>query len=279
MNKFLFSKGDKMKKRTINFIKEIYNIIKKPVMGILPGQLAFSFVLTIIPILAIVGWIGAKFSLSVENLSEFVRENFPATTSNLLLPLIDGVGFDVNILVFLISAFVLASRGAYSIIVTSNILYNIELKGAFRRRVKSVIITLILILLICFLIIVPGFGDQILSFIVDLSFVDPISEGFIIMYHILKYPISFLLIFFNIKLIYTIAPDKFIKSKTVNIGTMLTTVLWILLTRLYSYYVSNFVNYDIFYGSLSNIIILLLWMYLLSYIFVLGLALNAGKIE
>jgi membrane protein len=94
-------------------------------------------------------------------------------------------------------------------------------------------------------------------------------------YDLLKYPISLLLIYFNIKLIYTISPNKTIESKTVTVGALFTTVLWIILTRIYSYYVSNFSNYDIFYGSLSNIIILLLWMYLLSYVFVIGLSINA----
>ena len=38
----------------------------------------------------------------------------------------------------------------------------------------------------------------------------------------------------------------------------------------------NVAHYDIFYGSISNIIILLIWFYILSYVFVIGLVMNAG---
>lgn len=270
-------KGDNMERKISEFLKEIIEIVKKPVMSILPGQLAFSFVLSIIPILAMIGLIGTVFSISIKDLTAFVKDTFPSATSNLLLPLINGKGFDTNILIFLVSAFLLASGGAYSIIVTSNILYNIKQTSELKRRIKSFIITLILLTLICFLVVVPGFGDQIILIINDLEFIDPISDGVLVFYHILKYPLSFVLIYFNIKLIYTISPDKTIKSSTVTIGALFTTFLWIILTYIFSYYVGHIARYDIFYGSLSNIIVLLLWMYLLSYIFVIGLALNAGN--
>ena len=45
---------------------------------------------------------------------------------------------------------------------------------------------------------------------------------------------------------------------------------------MYSFYLDTFTKYDIFYGSVSNILILLLWVYVLSFIFVLGLIINAG---
>ena len=40
-----------------------------------------------------------------------------------------------------------------------------------------------------------------------------------------------------------------------------------------------FARYDILYGNLSSIIIMLVWCYFLSYIFVLGMAINASKRE
>lgn len=267
-----------MKKRINNFFKEIFEIIRKPVMSILPGQLAFSFVLSIIPILALLGVIANMFSISVDSLSLFVEDTFPSNTSKLLLPLINGKGFDANMLIFIVSAFFLASKGAYSIITTADILYGIEQRETalkVKARIKSFIITVMLLLLICFLLLVPGFGDYIVLFISSIKGIEHLKQILTMGYDLLKYPISLLLIYFNIKLIYTISPNRNIESKTVTVGALFTTTLWIILTRIYSYYVSNFSNYDIFYGSLSNIIILLLWMYLLSYVFVIGLSINA----
>ena len=59
-------------------------------------------------------------------------------------------------------------------------------------------------------------------------------------------------------------------------GALFTTVTWMLITQIYSFWVANIAHYDIFYGSISNIIILLTWMYILAYLFVIGLVMNAG---
>ena len=75
---------------------------------------------------------------------------------------------------------------------------------------------------------------------------------------------------------YVIAPDQEIPSKSTSKGAMFTTIGWVLATEIFAFYIEKFARYDIFYGSISNILVLLLWVYLLSYIFVLGMVINAG---
>ena len=70
------------------------------------------------------------------------------------------------------------------------------------------------------------------------------------------------------------APDKKIPSRSVTGGALFTTVCWILITYAYSYYIEKYANYSIFYGGLANIVIIMLWVYLLSYILVIGMAMN-----
>ena len=62
-------------------------------------------------------------------------------------------------------------------------------------------------------------------------------------------------------------------------GAVFTALGWILVTAIYSYYVSHFANYDIFYGSLSNLIIMMIWIYILAYILVIGIAINVETYE
>ena len=47
----------------------------------------------------------------------------------------------------------------------------------------------------------------------------------------------------------------------------------------YSYYANNIANYGVFYGSLSNLIVLMIWIYILSYILVIGIAINSSIYE
>ena len=72
------------------------------------------------------------------------------------------------------------------------------------------------------------------------------------------------------------APDKEIERKTTNKGSIFTTVGWILATEIFAFYIERFTKYDVFYGSISNILVLLLWVYLLSYIYVIGMIINAS---
>ena len=60
------------------------------------------------------------------------------------------------------------------------------------------------------------------------------------------------------------APDQKIKSKYVNYGALFATLSILLLTGGYSFYVTNIANYDVIYGSLANIAILMLLVYFIS---------------
>lgn len=265
-----------MIERLKSYLKKIIKIIRKPVMSILPGQLAFSFVLTIIPVIALIAIIASTFSISLDTITNAISSNFPKAVSDLLLPLINGRGFDLSILVYLLTAFWLASTGAYSVITASDVIYNIRKKNEVEKRIKSIIMTFFIIALVLFMIVIPAFGDYIFEFIANLKILNKISKEILIIYYIIKYPLSFIYIYIIIKILYTIAPSKDIKSRTVTRGSVFTTIMWMIATQVYSFWVLNVAHYDIFYGSISNIIILLMWVYILAYIFVIGLVINSG---
>ena len=62
-----------------------------------------------------------------------------------------------------------------------------------------------------------------------------------------------------------------------NKGSIFTTIMWLLSSRIYSFYLNNFNHYNLYYGNMSNILILLIWIYLISYIFVIGMSINASN--
>ena len=262
--------------KLLNYIKNIYAITRKPVMSILPGQLAFSFVMTIIPVIVLIAVIASTFQISLDSITEFIKISFPEGVSTLLLPLINGRGFDLSILTFLIAALWLASTGAYAVITASDVIYEVKSKNIIAKRIKSIVMILLLLALIMFMLIVPAFGDKIFNLIISLKIFAKVTNELTVIYLILKYPLSFILIYFNIKLLYTIAPNKEIKSKYVTKGALFTTLVWMIATQIYSFWVTNVTHYDLIYGSISNVIILLIWFYILAYIFVIGLSINAS---
>lgn len=58
-------------------------------------------------------------------------------------------------------------------------------------------------------------------------------------------------------------------------GSVLAGLLWLVLTLGFGFYVANFGDYDATYGSLGGVMVLLTWMYLSSYILLVGAELNA----
>lgn len=262
-----------------SFMIRVFNTIKKPEMRILPGQLAFFLLLSIIPIFALVGMLAVNFSLSIENLTSTINQSLPKEVAEFIIDIIQGKSANINIIIFSISAFILASNGPHSMIIASNMVYKVKDKDLITRRLKAIFMTVILVLLFIFMLVVPVFGDKIIALIIDFIKNQTVSNSISNIYGILKYPTSLLFIYFCIKLLYTLAPDAHIRSKHTTIGAAFTTIGWIISTEIYSFYVSYFARYNLLYGSVANLIILFLWIYILSYIFVSGIALNASTYE
>lgn len=268
-----------MLKKIVSLLKRIIKINKQPIMNILPGQLAFFFILAIPSLIALVGIIANVLSLSTMDFINLIKSTLPASTSNLIIPVITGSGLNFSVLFFAVTSILMVSNGAYAIIVTSNTIYNENSNSELKKRLKAFFIVFLLIFLILFIIVVPAFGSSILSILKEFKYLEGIIDNLIFLYGIIKLPLSFFFIYFIIKLIYTIAPDISIKSREVTKGALLTTILWIMVIEGYSYYVTNIANYSAFLGNIANLIILLVWFYMLSYIFVLGMAINAGVSE
>lgn len=270
-----------MKKRIKKFFKNVVEILKKPEIAILPGQLAFFFVLAIVPTLTLFSYGAALLNLSTDSIYNFLSSAFSDDIASLLLSssasMMTISGF--NLLLVIIPAYYISSTGAVSIINTSNTIYGIKNRGIIRRRLKSFVMIFLLLFLFLFMLLVPIFGYQIVNVIRSVNMLPNFTRELITVIKTLKGPVTWLIVFIIIKVIYTIAPDKKIRSRSVNYGAFFTTSLWVLVTWIYSFYINNYANFKAFYGSLANIVILMLWFYILALIFTIGMALNYRQEE
>lgn len=261
---------EKIKRGASNFFK----IITKPEMEILPGHLAFSFVISIVPTLTILTYIASIFHFDLAFINDFITQAFSKEFANMLLGTNMVITADWNFFLTLIIAYIIASNGAASVIASSNMIYGIKNSKFLKRRLKSLVMILIIILLFVFLLIFSVFGNKIIEMLQIMDISEKIITNITLIISVLKGPISWFIIFFFIKIIFTMAPDKKIHSNEVNKGAIFTTVGFVVVTYIYSLYTTHFANYDVFYGNLASIVVLMIWLYLLSYIFTIGLALN-----
>lgn len=260
-----------------SYAKRIFNLITRPEMKILPGQLAFFLVLAIFPLLTLYGYIGSKILFFVAPFADIIEKLIPNSVLQVMLLFIEDSHITGNVIFFMIVGFILVSNGTYSIIITSNELYNIKSNDYIKNRVKALFMIILLMFLFVFIFVVLAYGNIIIDKLMELKMLSSISNHIYFVFVLLKWPIAFVLIFWILKIIYTISPDKKIPSKFMNKGALFTTVCWIVTTSIYSYYVSNLANYTLFYGSISGIIAMMIWIYILSYIFVMGIAINTDE--
>lgn len=259
------------------WLHSLFQIIQVPEMKILPGHIAFFLVLSIIPIITLIGFIASFFSISIESLVQVATNIVPEEIMNLLMPFITGKGMDMNISVFMVIGFVLASNGPHAIIVACDTLYDEKDKNYLHTRVKAFVLTILLMLLFFFCLVVLAFGNSILNMILQMDFLSHIHTQLYWAFLFIKYPFAFILIYWMIKMLYTMAPSKKIPSKSVTKGALFTTIMWLIVTSIFSFYISHFGSYDIFYGGLSSIIVMMIWVYILSYVLVIGIAINRNN--
>lgn len=254
--------------------KKIKTILSREELGILPASLTYYFVLAIIPILTITVLVASSFNISIDKVVSLISDILPYKVSNMIVDIISGKGFDGNVGVFNLIAFIGATNGTYAIVKTANNLYKIKDTDVIKDRVKSVLLLVNLLLLLVFLMLVPIFGENILLAIQNSTHFNSFTEEVLLIFNILKWPFTFFVIFYNIKLLYILAPSKVLLSKYTTLGATITTVLWILASIVFGYYLQYFANYDILYGNLSSMIILMIWLYIISFTFVLGMIIN-----
>jgi len=257
-----------------NKLKKIKTILTREELGILPASLTYYFVLAIIPLLTITVLIASSFNISIDKVITLISDILPYKVSSFIVEIISGKGFDTNVGLFNLIAFFGATNGTYAIIKTANNLYKIKDTDVIKDRIKSVLLLVNILLLLIFLIIVPTFGENILSFVQNSEVFAFLTDEVVFIFNLAKWPFTFFVIYFNIKLIYTISPSRILLSKNTTLGSLVATLLWIVSSIIFGYYLEYFANYDILYGNLSSIIILMIWLYIISFSFVLGMIIN-----
>ena len=258
-------------KEKLNYI---INLLYSKELGILPAGLAYSFVLALIPIISLIFYLVTTINVSADFIMNFINNTFPEGVASLIQPVFIE-NLSVSSLVTLILGLVVTVNGFSAMIIASNTIYEIDNAPVIKRFFKSLILSIILIILITFMVFVPLLGNSIIKLLSLLGTFISDNEYLVnVLYFILRVPVALLVVFVLVKLIYIIAPDQHIPSKSTTPGALFTTISWVILTVGFSYYINNIARYDRVYGNLANVVIIMLWFYFLAYILVLGMIIN-----
>lgn len=266
-----------MIKKLIIFMIIIMKKAKEHDIFSISAQFSYYIILGMFPFIFLFMTVLGYYSSYIFELMSFVESVIPPDIYNIILNILNtSIGLynksyiSVSIIVLILSA----SSGSVGIIKGINKAYGCNINRNFlRRRIKGILFTfsLILALQLSFVFIIAG--RQLILLLQSISI---LTNFFVLIIQILRYVLpvaSFILIF---SLSYKFLPYEKVSLKSVLPGAIFSTFGWILGSLIFSFYMSQKTKYyNNIYGNLSGFFILLIWIYLSSFIFLLGAEINA----
>jgi len=181
-----------------------------------------------------------------------------------------SAALSLGAIVSLLLALWSANKGTQSLITALNIVYHEEEKRSF---VWLTLISLGLTLgIILFLIIGLAAIAVMPALFGNLGLPEDIRR----LASWLRWPILGIGFVIALSVFYRLAPSRDeARWRWVSWGAVLATVLWLIGSALFSWYVANFGSYNETYGSIGAVVVLMMWFWLSALIVLLGAELNA----
>lgn len=150
-----------------------------------------------------------------------------------------------------------------------------ETRSWFKRRLVALTLTLLTAFALILGVGIMVIGEFIINSVKStLRFND--SNFWIFLIALCRWVIMIVVYFTTISLLYRYGPAHSKKWKMFSEGAWLATILAIVTSIGFSYYINNFGNYNKLYGSIGTLLVLMIWLYLNSIIILVGFELNAS---
>lgn len=142
-----------------------------------------------------------------------------------------------------------------------------EEKAYILFRTRATILTAIFIILIIFALLFMVFGNTINTLLIQKFNIYNKIFNFIIRF---KTIVTALILFFVFLLMYRFIPKHIEKKQNFVISSLIASVGWILISYFFSIYVEVFNGFSIMYGSLTTVVLIMMWVYACMYTILLG---------
>ena len=238
------------------------------------AQIAFSLFLSIIPILILLSQLLGLFSLSLTEIQDLFGDYITEEGMVMISGLLDYSPSGLNNTFLIVVALWAASRVQFSLLrVTNYTLTDGEVigKGYVRDRLKSIKNILMTVFTIGFSLIVIVYGELIIKLTFGAVVGDEISTA---AWVLIRWPVSIALYFLMISYNYYMLPTHKVPFKDIIPGSIFAAIGFWVVTYAFTLYTGLSTGSDIIYGSISNVIGLMFWFWLLAWVMCIGVSFN-----
>ena len=247
-------------------------------MPIIGGGVAFFGFLAIFPALiaaiSLYGLVASPEQVAeqIESLSDQLPESAQSLLAEQLTNITENSGgaLTLSLVISILGALWSASGGVGNLIKAVNIAYDeVETRNFVKLRLLSLALTLgtIVFVLITFALVavVPVVLDSL-----------PLGIVGTILAQVIRWVLLLGVMAGALSVLYRVAPDRDApKFRWVSLGSVVVTVIWAVISLVFSFYVDNFGSYDKTYGAIAGVIVLMLWLQLTVFLVLLGAEINS----
>ena len=269
-------------------IKQIYHNITNITAGVsadhvgaYAAQTSYFFMLCMIPIILLLLTMVQYTPVTKADVMTAVIQVFPSSVDSLITSIVNQVYNQSTgvIPITIVVALWSAGKGVLAMTSGLNCVYKCnETRNYVFLRIRATIYTVMFIIVIIFLLVLSVFGNTLNLFIAEhipimLGVAEKLLETRIIITPIVLVAFSLM--------IYKFLPNRRDKFRYQLPGAMFSAVGWMIISWIFSVYLDVFKGFSSMYGSLTTIVLIMLWMYFCMYCILLGGELNVlldGKI-
>ncbi len=247
--------------------------MKKQNISAYAASIAFFFFLSLVPMLIMICTIIPYTPLTEENLVTAVTDFTPDRVDPLAESLIADV-YDKSAGILSVALFATiwsAAKGVMALMTGLNAVNGVEEKrNYFLVRAVASLYTVVMLVVVILSLFLMVFGDQLVTLALHRI---PQLEAVVSFAMNFRFILVWAVLTLLFAAIYTYVPDVKMQFREQIPGAVFAAVVWIVFSWCFSIYVTYGNSYGI-YGSLSIIIIVLLWMYCCMYIIMIGAYMN-----
>jgi membrane protein len=253
--------------------------IQKGALATRAAAISFRIFLAIFPVIILLMTLIPIIPIEnfQQDLFDSIRAFFPGdtfslfeTTVNELINKTHNTVFSIG---FILSLYY-ASNSVNAILQGFNGSYNLNRKGnPLIIRLISVLLLLILGLLIFIAVALIIFSGVALEKLIEM---EVLTEGAAFSVTIAKWIFTFLLVYGSISLLYNFGDLKNTKWRTFSAGVTFSTLLFIITSLGFAWFVNNLATYNKLYGTLGSVLLLMIWVNVNNMILLLGFELNTS---
>lgn len=260
--------------------KYFSDAVWKGTLGTRSASLAFNFFLAIFPgilfLFSLIPFIPIHgfFDTLLLNLEGVLPESIKEPVLQTLHDLIDNEreGF----LIFnIVLTLYFASNGLDKLMTQFNNTNLFQEKRVWwKKRLIAIVLVLLLAVLTVTAVTLISFTKEIMGLLIKMELINESVNWFFV--NAGRWIIVVLLFYIAISSLYYFGPAKRKNWKFFSAGSSTATILIILSSLGFSYYITHFSQYNAIYGSIGTVIIVMLYFQLNSFILLLGFELNAS---